>query len=314
MSRKIKDSFINELLKKSLNPLLRYVQLDDTLNMELRGSHVTLYYRGGAILTVKDDSYKFEPLDNKYLQGKMIINPSIENIEDYIPKAKHFIDIYVNTVRNHLGEKEIQQEIAKENNFSANSLDTDYFIIDTEYQDLGRFDIVALQWDSKSNIRKLPKSFKPVITIFEVKQGCNSIESKEIINDGIKKYSDSGMAAHLQDFNEFISTKNIQDFKEDMIAVFQQKRKLKLIKGAEKYKEVKSVSDNIEFVFLLSNYKSESSKLLTELNKISDCKFIFANPMGYGLYVKNIINKQEFINRFLWKSLSTEVSTKLEVA
>ena len=299
MSRKIKDSFIDELLNKSLNPLLRYVQLDDTLNMELRGSHVTLYYRGGAILTVKDDSYKFEPLDNKYLQGKMIINPSIENIEDYIPKAKHFIDIYVNTVRNHLGEKEIQQEIAKENNFSANSLDTDYFIIDTEYQDLGRFDIVALQWDSKSNIRKLPKSFKPVITIFEVKQGYNSIESKEKINNGIKEYSDSGMAAHLQDFNEFISTKNIQDFKEDMIAVFQQKRELKLIKGAEKYKEVKSVSDDIEFVFLLSNYKSESSKLQTELTKIKDCKFIYSNPMGYGLYVKNIINKQEFINRFL---------------
>ena len=299
MSRKIKDSFINELLKKSLNPLLRYVQLDDTLNMELRGSYVTLYYRGGAILTVKDDSYKFEPLANKYLQGKMIINPSIENIEDYIPKAKHFIDIYVNTVRNHLGEKEIQQEIAKENNFSTNSLDTDYFVIDTEYQDLGRFDIVALQWDSKSNIRKLPKSFKPVITIFEVKQGYNSIESKEKINNGRKEYSDSGMAAHLQDFNEFISTKNIQDFKEDMIAVFQQKRELKLIKGAEKYKEVKSVSDDIEFVFLLSNYKSESSKLQTELTKIKDCKFIYSNPMGYGLYVKNIINKQEFINRFL---------------
>lgn len=299
MSRKIKDSFIDELLNKSLNPLLRYVQLDDTLNMELRGSYVTLYYRGGAILTVKDDSYKFEPLDTKYLQGKTIINPCIENIEDYIPKAKHFIDIYVNTVRNHLGEKEIQQEIAKENNFSTNSLDTDYFVIDTEYQDLGRFDIVALQWDSKSNIRKLPKSFKPVITIFEVKQGYNSIESKEKINNGIKEYSDSGMAAHLQDFNEFISTKNIQDFKEDMIAVFQQKRELKLIKGAEKYKEVKSVSDDIEFVFLLSNYKSESSKLKTELTKIKDCKFIYSNPMGYGLYVKNIINKQEFINRFL---------------
>ncbi len=299
MSRKIKDSFIDELLNKSLNPLLRYVQLDDTLNMELRGSYVTLYYRGGAILTVKDDSYKFEPLDTKYLQGKTIINPCIENIEDYIPKAKHFIDIYVNTVRNHLGEKEIQQEIAKENNFSTNSLDTDYFVIDTEYQDLGRFDIVALQWDSKSNIRKLPKSFKPVITIFEVKQGYNSIESKEKINNGIKEYSDSGMAAHLQDFNEFISTKNIQDFKEDMIAVFQQKRELKLIKGAEKYKEVKSVSDDIEFVFLLSNYKSESSKLQTELTKIKDCKFIYSNPMGYGLYVKNIINKQEFINRFL---------------
>ena len=29
-----KHSLINELLKKSLNPLLRYVQLDDTLNME----------------------------------------------------------------------------------------------------------------------------------------------------------------------------------------------------------------------------------------------------------------------------------------
>lgn len=289
MAHMIKAAFLDELKNGSLKPLLEYVQLDDTLNMELRGDRITVYYRGGALLSVKQDSYSFESLDKKYHIGISFAMASISNIEDYIPKAKHIIDIYINTVKNHLGEKEIQQNIARENNYSPNSIDTDYFVIDTEYQDLGRFDIVALRWDSKSNIRKLPTSYLPTITIFEVKQGYNSISGK------------SGMESHFNDFNVFCSTKNIVSFKSDMINVFNQKRSLGLISDMGKYKDVKEVADEVEFVFLLANYKHGSKQLSNELKKIVKCKFIYSNFMGYGLYSRNIVNNdnKDFIKMFL---------------
>jgi len=160
-------------------------------------------------------------------------------------------------------------------------------VIDTEYQDLGRFDIVALRWDSKSNIRKLPKSFLPTITIFEVKQGYKSISET------------SGMVSHIKDFEKFLSTKDIDSFKKDMISVFNQKRRLGLIRGMNRYKEVTEVAPDIDFVFLLANYKHDSNQLRTALNNIEYCRLIYANPMGYGLYARNIISKQQYIDIFL---------------
>jgi len=288
MARKIKEVFIKEFLNGSLHPLLGYIQIDDTLDMELRGNKVTVYYRGGALLTIEQDTYYLNGLTEKYHKGISFIKPSIGNLEEYIPKAKHIIDVYINTERNHLGEKDIQQQIAKENNYSQNSLDTDYFVIDTEYQDLGRFDIVALKWDSIGSIRKLPKLFLPTITIFEVKQGYNSISGK------------SGMESHIKDFKKFCLTKDIDSFKRDMICVFSQKRRLGLIKDMNKYKEVIEVADKIDFVYLLANYKHNSSQLRKALEGIDDdCGLIFANYMGYGLYTRNIVNKQQFIEKFL---------------
>jgi len=287
MSRKIKKAFINELLTGSLKPFLEYVQIDDTLNVELRGDRVMVYYRGGAILTIEQDTYNLEGLVEEYHKGIIFISPSIINVEEYIPKAKHIIDVYINTKRNHLGEKDIQQQIARENNYSQNSLDTDYFVIDTEYQDMGRFDIIALRWDSKPNIRKLPKSFLPTITIFEVKQGYGSISGK------------SGMVSHIKDFEKFRSKKDIDSFKRDMISVFNQKRRLGLINGMDKYKEVSEVAPDIDFVFLLANYKHDSRQLRTALDNIEDCRLIYANTMGYGLYARNILNKRQFIEMFL---------------
>lgn len=287
MARRIAEKFLKEFKEGSLNCLLKYIQLDDTLNLELRGNRVTLYYRGGAILTVKQDSYKFIGIEKKYHKGLFFMDANICNIDEYIPKAKHIIDIYIKTVRNHLGEKDIQQQIARENNYSPNSLDTDYFVIDTEYQDHGRFDIVALRWDSKSSTRKLPKSFLPTITIFEVKQGFGSISG------------DSGMGSHIKDFDSFLKTKDIDSFKDDMISVFNQKRELGLIKGMDKYKEVTSVNSNIEFIFLLVDYKHDSEKLKNELDKIENCQFIYANPMGYGLFARNIVDKIRFCELFL---------------
>ena len=297
MPRSIKEEFISEFKKGTLISILKYVQLDDTLDMipgnthdmELRGDRVILYYRGGAILSILESSYKLEGLANEYYieaTGSLNITPSINNIEEYIQKAKHVIDVYVSSERNHLGEKDIQQQIVRENNYSQNAKDTDFYVIDMEYQEKGRFDIVAIRWDSKPNIRKLPKSYLPTITIFEVKQGYKSITGK------------SGMKSHLNDFNEFLKSDGVNNFKSDMIKVFDQKRKLGLIRDVEKYKSIMEVAEDIEFVFLLVNYKSESTQLNNALKEIEVCNFIYANPMGYGLYARNIVDKSRFFELF----------------
>jgi hypothetical protein len=290
MARKIALEFIKELQTGSLKPLLEYVQNDDTINMELRGDRVIIYYRGAVLLTVKANSYELVALDKQYHPDTSLIKPAILNIEDYIPKAKHIVDVYVVKMRNHLWEKEIQQRIIQENNYSPNSLDTDYFIIDSEYQDGdSRADVVALQWDSTSSARKLSAGYVPTITIFEIKQGYDSITG----TSGIKK--------HYDDFQKFISDKDkINAFKKDMIAVFKQKRELGLITETGKYGEIISVSDEIKFVFLIANYKTASTQLKTALNDLpNECGLIYANPMGYGLYAKNVIDRSEFIECFL---------------
>ena len=40
MAHEIEQEFLNELLFGTLQPLLEYIQLDDTLNLELRGDRV----------------------------------------------------------------------------------------------------------------------------------------------------------------------------------------------------------------------------------------------------------------------------------
>lgn len=37
-------------------------------------------------------------------------------------------------------------------------------------------------------------------------------------------------------------------------------------------------------MFLIANYKKESTKLNTEITKIDQCKLIEANYLGYGLF------------------------------
>lgn len=288
MKRQISPNFLKELKEGTLQLILEYVKNDDTLDMELRGNSVMIYYRGGKILEIKDISYDLVGLDNGYLIDKTIKKPSLKTFENYFPHAKHIIDYYVLSKRSQW-EKEIQQRIVQENNYSNNSNDTDFFIIDIEYQDIDRWDIVALRWDSTSQARKLSKKHLPKITIFEVKQGFGSSIS-----------GDSGMLSHLNAFNTFLAKKEISAFKQDMIDVFQQKRELGLIRPINDNKhEITTVADDIDFVFLLTNYKPASDKLKDELKLSPDCKFIYANPMGYGLYARNIINKEKFIKRFL---------------
>jgi hypothetical protein len=73
MARKIKQAFLDELLTGRLNTILKYVREDDTLNLELRGDRITIYYRGGSILSIYQDTYSFEGLAKEYHQDNTFI-------------------------------------------------------------------------------------------------------------------------------------------------------------------------------------------------------------------------------------------------
>lgn len=254
-----------------------------------------MYYRGGALLSIKeenDGTYTWKPLDAEYKKGKASMPTGcIRDFENYIPQAKHAIDKYiVCSPKNHLGEKEIQQLVVKENNYSPNSNDTDFFIVDMEYQDsVGRFDLVVLRWDSSTIARK---SNNVSMAIVEVKQGIDTVRTSE---------SNPGLKQHQNDFEKFCSNPTAKkSFMNDMLTVFKQKCELGLIKANSKIENITEETKlqlvgDLEFYCLLANYKPASKQLKNELEEMDDCKFFTSSYMGYGLYVKNIIDKEEIL-------------------
>ena len=132
MARHISQNFLNEFLNGSLKYILDYIHKDHTLDMELRGNEVTIYYRGGKLFSIREDGFELKYLDKKYIPNGLAINK--RNIKDYIPEAKQCMDTWFATIKENW-EKEIQQQIVRENNYSPTAEDTDYFIIDIEYED-----------------------------------------------------------------------------------------------------------------------------------------------------------------------------------
>lgn len=286
--RSLTKNLFNELKNGKLHTLLEYVQNDDTLDMEFRNNYITIYYRGGNIISVtesknNDDSYTYtwEGINKDYLKGYKQKHEDAEQFEEYIPEAKHIIDRYICKIKNHLGEKEIQQLIVRENNYSPNSQDTDYFIVDMEYeQNNSRFDLIALRWDSNRSARN---KNKVSLAVIEIKQGYKSVRTTE------KK---PGLKSHQDDFNKFEWTGEI---KNDFLQIFKQKCELGLILANEKIDAINQdfelkLNDHIDFICLLANYKKASKNLHNELEEMEkkSCKFIRSHYMGYGLYADEI--------------------------
>ena len=83
-----------------------------------------------------------------------------------------------------LGEKEISQRIVLENNYSPYSIDTDYFIVDMEFNDGKQFDLVALKWESTSSAHKTKRC---TLALIETKQGYSTLRSSKD-NPGINRH------------------------------------------------------------------------------------------------------------------------------
>lgn len=286
--RALNEQFLRDLeCGGMLAPLTKKVKSDHTLCLELRGNYINVYYRGGSLLKVEVASsggYSVQ-FDKNYGDVKLP-DPRIGERKDVrrwlcqVPSLKQVMDRHF--VRKEKNEREFQQLLVRENNFAKNAKSTDYFIIDIEYTAGAgrpeRFDLVAVQWPSgerkKVNDRRL--------VIVEMKYG-----------DGALKGA-AGLCNHIQDIDDFLCRESdLKCFKEDMVRVFNQKRRLGLMPGCKK--DLKSFGGGKPILLLvLANHDPGSSTLSKVLCKDlikcskADLRIATASFFGYGLYDEGV--------------------------
>ena len=291
-TRRISGKMMKAFLEVELEPILDAVKMDDTLDLELRGTFVNIYYRGGSLfkITEENDAYTIY-FNSKYcLTGNKLLEeyPSIEKAVADMPFYKQAMDWWFN--KHPKCEREFQQVIARENNYIGNiSRGTDYYIADIEYANkvdesdkAARFDMVALKWLSNGAIRK--DLSKVSLALVEVKYGNGALQGK------------AGVSDHLKDFQNFLSdTESLKAFCEDMSMVFAQKCRLGLVDGLqEKQFDVTISSENPEVIFIFANHDPDSKILdkVLQCGELKNCKFpvMVANSssMGYCLYADQL--------------------------
>lgn len=308
MNRAINAIFLQDLKEGKLKAFLLEVKKDHTLCLELRGTWIAIYYRGGRLFTIsfqwkngREAEYeikfnkkayckKEESANWEYLKEKCSITKAEDanEIIKYLPYYKQALDYHFN-VKNTL-EREFQQLILRDNNSVSPEVAnaTDYFILDMEYtfdaesKANARADMLALKWESTSrdrrNNKKLPLAF------IEVKYGDTALEDKT-----------SGISGHLKDFVTITQGSGREILKglcEDMTEVFRQKREMGLITGCGK-SEVTISYENPELIFVFANHDPDKSALrrilLSEAGKYPETvlkKVLVAkaSEMGYGLF------------------------------
>ncbi|MFH1317837.1 MAG: hypothetical protein ABIH71_02330 [Candidatus Omnitrophota bacterium] len=314
--RGLSKGFIMDFKGRSLlSPVLERVKNDSTLCLEIRENHINIYYRGGNIMRIKENNDYVVFFDKKYCKLKKADKVNIPKIIKNLPAKlkvksdvsawvmafpflKQVMDFWFN--ENREDEREFQQLILRENNGSRVGNSTDYFMIDIEYNNHkgACFDLVAVEWESESVIRKLKKGYKPKLSFIEVKYGDNALSGP------------AGMLKHIKDFKDYLkSDPGLKMIREEMIKIFAQKRELGLIPALINNKNIlREFSDEIDYIFLLANHDPASRKLyniLMDIQKASrdqslgfGLKFCASNFMGYGLYKQNVYLFADFIERF----------------
>ena len=301
MPHLLDDDFVQDLLSGSLSNLLEYVTEDPSLDLQIRDNYINIYYRGGNILKAdkKGEGYAFF-FDENYFKGNQtnskdalfaLLNKS--NWDDYIPEAKRVMDKFFGASKNE--EREFQQLVIRDNNVSSLANGTDFFIIDVEYAylNVGIFDLVAVEWRSEGPKRKYPDKHKPVLYIIEMKYGDKALKGK------------SGLKDHQEQFHHLATNEvYLEQFKQEMIALFEQKRNLGLIPSLSKTNNPNTVSgfnDDLQFAFLLANHDPASELLIKELKLLEfhDVRFIVSNFMGYGIYHQSVFSYPQYRERFM---------------
>lgn len=301
ITRSLSDGFMNDLKKSVLNPLLERVQQDRTLMLAIRKECLNIYYRGGNILRVKakkDGSYSTY-FDKKYNKSTNSPIPSFPNIISdkndseecvkVLQNLKLLMDSYFSTVKSEL-EREFQQLIARENNFSSKKSGYGYYITDIEFEDKtlsARFDILAVQ--RLENQRK----FRPAL--IEMKYGDGSLNNN------------SGIIKHLEDFDKFIKNKKKYNaLLETMESQFCQLKELGLMEEDSERADIKITKDEKpEVICILANHNPHSSILRNQIlnnqemdrfaNSLNyDLKFFVSSFAGFTLYPSWMFSLYEF--------------------
>ena len=300
--RSISKQFVNDMKEGCLKHLLDRVHEDATLFLAIRNKYINIYYRGGSLMKLveKSEGTYVASFDDNYddmkrglpeLPKQIKAAESTQKWIEAFPRLKEAMDLWFS--RHPKLEREFQQVVARENNNSSVSNQTEYFITDVEYADNetgARFDMLAIKWLRSKR-----------------KQGCSCIPALIEMKFGDSALSGSaGLEKHLTDFTKFISEGAYQKSLKAMEVQFAKMRELKLIRFGSRgndYEVSLDVNDRPEVIFLLAGHNPDSTKLSTFLNTLNemdletlpfDLKFYVANFAGYGLHDKCMYNLEEF--------------------
>jgi len=323
MPRILTAEFENSFLEGGvLSKILKEVHCDNTLDFQIRSNVVHIYYRGGKILDIRPSSNasKFTIcFDDSHFSSDTIFDlplDKVRNIDnagewiDAIPKLKRAIDHHNANIGRRC-EREYQLTFSRENTYSAISNNTDYFIVDIEYQTplldtskghSTKFDMVGIHWPAKSSARRSAGTQRPQLSLFEVKYGDNALKGK---------ITDSGLIGHFSKTLDFVKQNgSLDSIKNEVVDLFKQKRRLGLVKfGTNTPGDIEELDAvNSQFVVLLANHNPRSKAfdnvindkdfidLHTELSRYMDIRFATASFMGYGLYESHMLTLHRFIN------------------
>ncbi len=178
--RKLDDHFIKELKTGGLlNPIVETVINDTSLDFEIRGGYINIYFKGNSILKLNENA-TYE-IHKKFLNGTGLTKNVFtikSDVNDYLsalPSIKNNV-INVKSKRPTL-EIEYEQLLIRSNNLNKN-VNSEIFITDRQYADNinnSRFDLSGFYWGS--NNRKRGQTVP--LTFIEVKYSLNQ-DIKEI--------------------------------------------------------------------------------------------------------------------------------------
>lgn len=304
--RALSQSFMNDLLTTDglLQPILARVKQDHTLMLSIRKDYINIYYRGGNILRVgeqRNGTY-IAFFDNKYNKSEVQNPPLPGTIEsqdgarvwiESFQNLKGIMDFYFSKYSK--PEREFQQLIARENNFSTIASQSEYFVSDIEFADseLGaRFDILAVRWLVSQ--RKSTLNCRPAL--IEMKYGDGALGGT------------AGMLKHLQDISALISDrKKYKALLGTMETQFDQLDELGLLNfnRVANWEKIKlAANEKPEVIFVLANHNPRSSKLRTILSDPDidaydhsssfDLKFYVSSFAGYALHADCMVTLTQF--------------------
>ena len=289
-------------------PLVRFVQQDTSLDLQIRHESINIYFRGGSLIHIEPNKpkgygFKFDPNYMKKLPSvlkgikqvvaalpKVVLDEvSLQSWLEALPMLKQAMDHYGPSE-----ERDAQQQIVWTNNRSSVARSTDWFVCDVEVT-LGpnvdpanpnkSIDMIALHWQSKGAVRKKNQGLDWALV--EVKYGLKALSGT------------SGLDAHLKDYQKAISSpKWVNELRNELWQGFNLRKDLKLITGVGGKKfdgslEKNSLSANPKIMFVLANCDPDSRKLskwITELDQSlsqpekDQLIFMQSCLMGYGLY------------------------------
>ncbi|MDR0827962.1 MAG: hypothetical protein LBN33_08840 [Desulfovibrio sp.] len=294
MERILSEEFENDLLSGKLAALLARVKNDNTLMLAIRKKYINIYYRGGSLLNLSEKSeHKYEAsFDAKYAKGSIFNVPDspkpiltqddIQKWIDSFPIRKQIMDCWF--TENPKMEREFQQLVVRENNYSSISNETEYFIWDIEFAEpeLGaRFDLLAFDWPASNR-----KSGDVRLALIEMKYGDKALKG------------DAGIVEHLEQFRQLLSDsdkwKKLCDMAEGQINQLNRLGLLRHTKGDERNFTVNKEKPQVIFLFANHNPRSEAlrnelksleaSDSFSTLRSLCDIRFFIASSAGYAMH------------------------------